>query len=178
MRPQVATPVAAARSRRFPAWTAVAGVLVLAVLAGAAIVLQIRGWSVLDSEPAGACGSGACPRGVVPALTASFAVGLAAIPFVIGAVVRRPRIAAGVVAIGLAAGVFGAQALSGWLHGTGSTPALDAISLPAGSLRTIGFIPRDDIDLSGTSVYPAGARYLVVNLTGRRTVPPATALSG
>jgi outer membrane protein assembly factor BamB len=143
----VAAPVVAARSRRFPART-VAVVLVLAVLAGAAIMLQVRGWSVLESEPAGGCGSGsgACPRGVVPALIASFVVGLAAIPFLIGALVRRPRITAGVVAIGLAAGVFGAQALSGWLHGTqlrtdwtapddsAGTPATEGVWTTGGSL--------------------------------------------
>ena len=118
VRPQVATPVVAARSRRFPART-VAVVLVLAVLAGAAIMLQVRGWSVLEGEPAGACGSGsgACPRGVVPALIASFVAGLTAISFLIGALVIRPRVTASVAAIGLAAGLFGAQALCGWPAG-------------------------------------------------------------
>jgi len=107
------------RSSRSPAWKVVAVAGVLAVLAGAAVMLQVRGWSVLEREPVSACGrgSGACPRGVVPALIASFVTGLAAISFLIGALVRRPRITTG-VAIGLAAGVFGAQALSGWLHGT------------------------------------------------------------
>jgi outer membrane protein assembly factor BamB len=114
------TPSIPARPGRFPAWRAAAVVLVLAAGAGAAIMLQVRGWSALESEPTGACASGssACPRGVVPALIVSFVVGLAAIPVVIVALARRPRISAGVVAIGLAAGVFAAQALSGWLHGT------------------------------------------------------------
>ena len=114
------TPGVAARSGRFAGWKVAAGVLVLAAVAGAAIVLQVRGWSALEGESGSACGSGsaACPRGTVPVLVVSFVAGLAAIPLVIAAVVRRPAINAGVAAVGLAAGVLAAQSLSGWLNGT------------------------------------------------------------
>jgi outer membrane protein assembly factor BamB len=114
------TPGFVARSARFGGWKVAAVVLVLAAVAGAAIVLQVRGWSALEGQSGSACGSGsaACPRGVVPVLVGSFVAGLAAIPLVIAAVVRRPKVCAGVAVVGLAAGVFAAQSLSGWLNGT------------------------------------------------------------
>jgi len=114
------TPGVAARSGRFAGWKVAAGVLVLAAVAGAAIVLQVRGWSALEGESGSACGSGsaACPRGTVPVLVVSFVAGLAAIPLVIAAVARRPAVNAGVAVVGLAAGVLAAQSLSGWLNGT------------------------------------------------------------
>jgi outer membrane protein assembly factor BamB len=117
---QDALPFAATRAGRFPVWARVAVVVLLAVLAGAAIRLQIRGWSAVEGASGSACGSGSvvCPHGVVPVLVISFVVGLAAIPFLIWAVVRRPKINAGAAAVGLAAGVFAAQALSGGLRGT------------------------------------------------------------
>lgn len=113
------TPGVAARSGRFAGWKVAAGVLVLAAVTGAAIVLQVRGWSALEGESGSACGGGsaACPRGTVPVLVVSFVAGLAAIPLVIAAVVRRPAINAGVAVVGLAAGVLAAQSLSGWLNG-------------------------------------------------------------
>lgn len=119
MQPTATTPSAPARSGRLAAWKVAAAAALLAVLAGAAAALQVRGWSALESAPSGACGSGsgACPRGVVPALAVSFVAGLAAIPVLIVAVVRRPKVAAVVAVIGLAAGALGALALSGWLHG-------------------------------------------------------------
>jgi outer membrane protein assembly factor BamB len=114
------TPGVAARSGRFAGWKVAAGVLVLAAVTGAAIVLQVRGWSALEGESGSACGSGsaACPRGTVPVLIVSFVAGLAAIPLVIAGVTRRPKVIAGVAVIGLAAGVLAAQPLSGWLNGT------------------------------------------------------------
>lgn len=113
-------PFVATRAGRLPVWARVAVVVLLAVLAGAAIALQIRGWSEVEGASGSACGSGSavCPRGVVPVLIISFVVGLAAIPFLIWAVVRRPKISVGAAAVGLAAGVLAAQALSGGLHGT------------------------------------------------------------
>jgi outer membrane protein assembly factor BamB len=72
---------------------------------------------------------------VVPVLVISFVVGLATIPFVIAAVVRRPKVNAGVAAVGLVAGVFAAQALSGGLHAAGLrvewTAPYDAAGSPA-----------------------------------------------
>ena len=130
------TPAAAIRPGRFRAWQ-VAVVLVLAALAGAAILLQIRGWSAVEGESGSACASGSavCPRGVVPVLVISFVVGLAAIPFVIAAVVRRPKVNAVAAAVGLVAGVFAAQALSGGLHAAALrvdwTAPYDAAGSPA-----------------------------------------------
>lgn len=121
MLPTATGPLAVSRPGRLPvAGKAAAVIVVLAAAAGAAVVLQVRGWSALESEPGGACasGSGACPRGVVPALIASFVVGLVAIPVLLGALARRPPVIAAVAVAGLAAGVFAALALSGWLHGT------------------------------------------------------------
>src|ERR1700749_1566000 len=61
--------------------------LIVGVLAGAAIMLQVKGWGTLSSEAGGACGSGdhgvsygACPRGITPALILSFVIGLPAVP--------------------------------------------------------------------------------------------------
>lgn len=133
------TPNVVTRPGRFRVWQ-VAVVLVLAALAGAAILLQIRGWSAVEGESGSACASGSavCPRGVVPVLVISFVVGLATIPFVIAAVVRRPKVNAGAAAVGLAAGVFAAQALSGGLHGTELRVAWTAPYDAAGSPATEG----------------------------------------
>ena len=61
--------------------------LVIGVLAGAAIMLQIKGWTTLGSEAGGACGTsdqgvsyGACPRGITPALIISIFIGFVAVP--------------------------------------------------------------------------------------------------
>jgi len=119
VQPQVTTAAFPVRSGRFAGWKSAAVVVVLAAVTGAAILLQVRGWSALESESGSACGSGsaACPRGTVPVLVISFLAGLAAIPFVVAAVIRRPKVNAGLAAAGLAAGVLAAQSLSGWLNG-------------------------------------------------------------
>ena len=56
--------------------------------------------------------------------------------------------------------------------------ALDAISLPNGSLRTIGYIPASIVGPGGASVYSAGDSFVVVNLTGRAPIPPAAGVGG
>ena len=56
--------------------------------------------------------------------------------------------------------------------------ALDAISLPNGSLRTIGYIPASIVGPGGASVYSAGDSFVVVNLTGRAPIPPAAGIGG
>lgn len=124
MQPQVVAPPVPARAGRFTARKA-AVIAVFAAAAGAAVMLQIRGWSTLESESGGACGTsdagsafGACPRGTAPVLIVSFLVGFVSVPFTIWAIVRRPRVGIPVAAIGLAAGVFAGQALFGWWHGT------------------------------------------------------------
>ena len=119
-------------------------VLVLAALAGAAILLQVRGWSAVEGESGSACASGStgCPRGVVPVLVISFVVGLATIPFVIAAVVRRPKVNAVPAAVGLVAGVFAAQALSGGLHAAGLPSTWTAPTTPRGVRRPRACGPR------------------------------------
>ena len=147
------TPDAAPRSRRVAAtaWK-VAAVLVLAAVIGAGIMLQVRGWSALEGHTGGACGTGTgpCPGREVPGLIVSFAAGLAAIPVVIWAVVRAPKVNAAVAVIGLAAGLFAGQALSGWAYGaqlrvdwaapsSGSgASATEGVWTTAGSLIRVG----------------------------------------
>jgi outer membrane protein assembly factor BamB len=140
VQPTATTPNVATRPGRIRAWR-VAVVLVLAALAGAAVLLQIRGWSAVEGESGSACASGStvCPRGVVPVLVVSFVVGLATIPFVIAAVVRRPKVNAVAAAVGLIAGVFAAQALSGGLHAAGLRVDWTAPHDAAGSPPTEGF---------------------------------------
>jgi outer membrane protein assembly factor BamB len=115
------SPDAATRSHQIAAtaWK-IAAVLVLAVIAGLAIILQVRGWSALEGRSGGACGAGTgpCPGREVPGLVVSFVVGLIAVPVTVWALVRRPKVNAAAVVIGVAAGVFAGQALSGWAYGT------------------------------------------------------------
>lgn len=124
MQDQVVTSPAPARAGRFTV-RRVAFCAVLAAAAGAAVMLQIRGWSTLESESGGACGTshtgsafGACPRGEAPVLIVSFLAGFVSVPFTVWAIVRRPRLSIVVAAIGLAGGVFAGQALFGLWHGT------------------------------------------------------------
>jgi outer membrane protein assembly factor BamB len=165
VQPTATTPNVVTRPGRFGAWR-VAVVLVLAALAGAAILLQIRGWSAVEGESGSACASGSavCPRGVVPVLVISFVVGLAAIPFVIAAVVRRPKVNAGIAAVGLVAGAFAAQALSGGLHAAELRVAWTAPYDAAGSPATEG------VWTTGSSVIRVRADQVVSYqaATGRR----------
>jgi outer membrane protein assembly factor BamB len=139
VQPTATTPNVETRPARFRAWQ-VAVVLVLAALAGAAILLQIRGWAAVEGESGSACGGGSavCPHGVVPVLVISFVAGLVAIPLVIAAVVRRPKVNAGAAVAGLAVGVFAAQALSGGLHDAGLRVTWTAPYDAAGSPATEG----------------------------------------
>jgi len=136
---QVVTPRVATSAGRFRAWQ-VAVAAVLAVLAGAAILLQIRGWSAVEGESGTACaaGSAVCPHGVVPVLVISFVVGLAAIPVLIWAVMRWPKVNAVVAVVGLAVGVVAAQALTGWMHVSGLSVDWTAPYDAAGSPATEG----------------------------------------
>jgi outer membrane protein assembly factor BamB len=165
VQPTATTPNVVTRPGRFGAWP-VAVVLVLAALAGAAILLQIRGWSAVEGESGSACASGSavCPRGVIPVLVISFVAGLAAIPFVIAAVVRRPKVNAGIAAVGLVAGAFAAQALSGGLHAAELRVAWTAPYDAAGSPATEG------VWTTGSSVIRVRADQVVSYqaATGRR----------
>jgi hypothetical protein len=70
--------------------------LIIGVLAGMAIMLQIKGWTTLGSEAGGACGTsdqgvsyGACPRGVTPTLVISIFFGIVAVPAAIAMLFRK-----------------------------------------------------------------------------------------
>ena len=124
MQPKVVTALVPARAGRFTV-RKVAFTAVFAVLAGAAVVLQIRGWSTLEGESGGACGTsrtgavfGACPRGEAGVLIVSFLVGFVSVPCTVVAIVRSRRIGILAAAIGLTGGVFLGQPLFGWWHGT------------------------------------------------------------
>jgi outer membrane protein assembly factor BamB len=94
----------------------IAVIAALAVVAGAAIMFQIRGWAALENESGRVCGTGGspCPGREVPALVASFVVGLAAAALLIWILVRGRKVYyPAVAAAGLAVGVFAGQALSG-----------------------------------------------------------------
>jgi hypothetical protein len=65
--------------------------LVIGVLAGAAIMLAVKGWATLGSEAGGACGTsdqgvsyGACPRGIAPTIITSLLIGIPFVPATIG----------------------------------------------------------------------------------------------
>ena len=119
--------------------------LIIGVLAGAAIMLQIKGWTTLGSEAGGACGTsdqgvsyGACPRGVTPTLISSIFIGIVAVPAAIAMLFRKGWARRGVVAIGLAGGVLAGQALFGIWHGTDLTVAWVAPSDSSSQLTTVG----------------------------------------
>jgi hypothetical protein len=79
----------------------------MGVLAGTAIMLQVKGWGTLSSEAGGACGSGdngvsygACPRGIAPALITSFLIGLPSVPAAIALLFRKGWPRRAIVVIG------------------------------------------------------------------------------
>ena len=119
--------------------------LIIGVLAGAAIMLQVKGWTTLGSEAGGACGTsdqgvsyGACPRGITPTLIISIFIGIVAVPAAIAMLFRKGWLRRGVVAIGLAGGVLAGQALFGIWHGTDLTVAWVAPSDSSSQLTTVG----------------------------------------
>jgi outer membrane protein assembly factor BamB len=119
--------------------------LIIAALAGLAIMLQVKGWSTLASESGGACGTsdqgvsyGACPRGITPALIVSFLVGLPAVPAAIALLFRKGWVRRLVVVIGLAGGLVAGQALFAAWHGTDLTVAWVAPDDSSDQLTTVG----------------------------------------
>jgi outer membrane protein assembly factor BamB len=119
--------------------------LIIGVLAGVAIMLQIKGWTTLGSEAGGACGTsdqgvsyGACPRGIAPSLITSFLIGLPCVPAAIAMLFRKGWPRRGLVAIGVAGGVLAGQTLFGIWHGTDLTVAWVAPSDSSSQLTTIG----------------------------------------
>jgi outer membrane protein assembly factor BamB len=94
--------------------------LIVSGLAGAAIWLQIQGWSSLGSESGGACGTryGACPPGSTPVLVGSFLVAFVAIPAALFTWRWRPQpLFSLLLVIGLVGGGFAGQAAFTGLHG-------------------------------------------------------------
>ena len=119
--------------------------LIVGVLAGAAIMLQVRGWGTLVSEAGGACGTsdqgvsyGACPRGIAPALVTSFLIGLPCVPAAIALLLRKGWARRGLVAVGVAGGVLAGQTLFGIWHGTDLSIAWVAPDDSSSQLTTVG----------------------------------------
>jgi outer membrane protein assembly factor BamB len=119
--------------------------LVIGVLAGAAIMLQVKGWTTLGSEAGGACGTsdqgvsyGACPRGIAPTLITSFLIGLPFVPAAIALLLRKDWTRRALVAVGIAGGVLAGQWLFGVWHGTDLTVAWVAPDDSSSQLTTVG----------------------------------------
>jgi len=119
--------------------------LIIGVLAGAAIILQVKGWTTLGGEAGGACGTsdqgvsyGACPRGIAPTLITSFVIGIPMIPAAIALLFRRGWARRAVVAIGIAGGLLAGQTLFGVWHGTDLTIAWVAPDDSSSQLTTVG----------------------------------------
>jgi outer membrane protein assembly factor BamB len=92
---------------------------VIAALAGAAIVLQVRGWGAIVTESGGSCGGryGACPQGTLPVTVISLIVGIFTVPLALAMLFRRPRWMALVMVVGLVGGGFGGEAAFDFFHG-------------------------------------------------------------
>lgn len=89
----------------------VIGVVVVGVLAGAAAVLQIRGWGSLTSEFHG-------PRGQMHSTVASVVAAVLTVILVVRTLLRRPRWLALVTVAALVVGGFAGEQIYLWLHGT------------------------------------------------------------
>ena len=112
-------PVPVIRNRRLGP-IRVLWLVILAVVAGACIVLQARGWVALSVESGGACGSryGACPQGTFPVLTGSLILAICTLPFVIRRLFRRPRWLALLMALAMVGGGFLGERAFQYFHGT------------------------------------------------------------
>jgi outer membrane protein assembly factor BamB len=119
--------------------------LIIGILAGAAIMLQVRAWGTLTSEAGGACGTsdqgvsyGACPRGITPALIISFFIGLPAVPAAFVLLWRKGLARRGFLAVGVAGGLLAGQSLFGIWHGTDLAVAWVAPHDSSSQLTTVG----------------------------------------
>ena len=119
--------------------------LVIGVFAGAAIMLQVKGWGTLVSEAGGACGTsdqgvsyGACPRGIAPALVTSFLIGLPSVPVAIALLFKKGWARRGFLAVGVAGGLFAGQSLFAVWHGTDLAIAWAAPHDGSSQLTTVG----------------------------------------
>jgi outer membrane protein assembly factor BamB len=118
--------------------------LIVGFFAGAAIMLQVKGWGAVIGEAGGACGSsrgvsyGACPRGTTPALIISFLVGFPSVPAAIALLFMKGWARRALVAVGLAGGLFAGQSLFGIWHGSDLTIAWAAPHDGSSQLTTVG----------------------------------------
>lgn len=119
--------------------------LIVGVLAGLAIMLQVKGWGTLASESGGSCGTssegvsyGACPRGITQALIISFLVGLPAVPAALVLLFRKGWFRRGFLAIGAVAGVLAGQSIFAIWHGTDLAIAWTAPHDSSSDLSTVG----------------------------------------
>jgi outer membrane protein assembly factor BamB len=119
--------------------------LIVGVLAGMAIMLQVKGWGTLSSEAGGACGSGdngvsygACPRGIAPALVTSFLIGLPAVPAAIALLFMKGWLRRAIVVIGAAAGLLAGQSLFAVWHGSDLSVGWTAPFDSSDQLTTVG----------------------------------------
>ena len=120
--------------------------LIVGALAGAAVMLQVKGWGTLSGEAGGACGSsgnggvsyGACPRGITPALILSFVIGLPSVPAAIALLVSKGWARRAILVIGLAGGVLAGQSLFAIWHGTDLPAAWTAPFDATDQLTTVG----------------------------------------
>lgn len=119
--------------------------LVAGVLAGMAIMLQIKGWGTLWSEAHGKCGGsntgisyGACPRGITPALLTSFLIGLPSVPVAIALLFMKGWPRRAIVVIGAAGGLLAGQSLFAFWHGSDLSVAWTAPYDTTSELTTVG----------------------------------------
>ncbi len=162
--------------------------LVIGVLAGAAIMLQVKGWATLASEAGGACGTsdqgvsyGACPRGIAPSLITSFLIGIPFVPAAVALLFRKGWVRRTLVAIGVAAGLFAGQSLFGLWHGTDLTVAWVAPDDSSSQLTTVsawasgGSLIRVRVDQAVSYDAATGARQWTLPMPG---VDVACSVSG
>lgn len=94
--------------------------LVIAVVFGACVVLQVRGWTALTVEAGGACGGyryGACPQGTTPVLVISMILAIVTVPFAIGGLFRRPRWLSLLMVLAMVGGGFIGARVFQFFHG-------------------------------------------------------------
>ncbi len=117
------------------------GALIVSALAGAAILMQIRGWSALGTEAGGACGGlyGACPPGETPILVSSLVGAIFTVPVAVALFFRRPRVVFALVGVlGLVGGAFAGQAIFDEVHGASLSTSWTAPFDPPNNLATQG----------------------------------------
>ena len=118
--------------------------LLVGLLAGVAIMLQVKGWGSLIGETGGSCGGGrgisygACPRGLGLAFGISFPIGIVSGPAAVALLVMKGWDRRGGVAVGVAGGLLAGQSLFGLWHGTDLATAWSAPRDSSSQLTTVG----------------------------------------